>query len=212
MKKVLVIGFGSIGKRHVRLLRDMGLLVHVYSRRSFPEEIEYQSLGVALKEVDPEYVVIANETSEHFSTLNTVLSFDVPQVLVEKPLFTFPETPLDIKISQVCVAYNLRFHPLLRQLRSEIEEETVLSVQVYVGQYLPNWRPHQDYRQSYSVSKALGGGVLRDLSHELDYLNWLFGPWEALTALGGHYSFLEGDSDDVFCLLLQMKHCSAVTL
>ena len=212
MKPALVIGFGSIGQRHVRILKEMGVSVHVYSRRSFPEEIEYQSLGVALKEVDPEYVVIANETSEHFSTLNTVLSFDVPQVLVEKPLFTRPETPLAIPSSQVCVAYNLRLHPLLRQLRSEIEEETVISVQVYVGQYLPNWRPHQDYRQSYSVSREKGGGVLRDLSHELDYLNWLFGPWQALTALGKHYSSLAGDSDDVFCLLLQMERCPAVVL
>ena len=53
---------------------------------------------------------------------------------------------------------------------------------------------------------------MRDLSHELDYLSWLFGTWQALTALGGHYSSLEGDSDDVFCILLKMERCPAVTL
>ena len=87
-----------------------------------------------------------------------------------------------------------------------------MSVEIYVGQYLPDWRLQQDYRNSYSVSKAQGGGVLRDLSHELDYINLLFGPWKALTAVGEHFSTLAGDSDDVFCLLLKMERCPAVSL
>ena len=212
MKPALVIGFGSIGQRHVRILREMGLSVHVHSRRSLPEEKKYQSLETALKEVHPQYVVIANETSEHYSALKTVLSFEVPQVLVEKPLFSVSKKLPEHLKSQICVAYNLRFHPLLQHLCSEIKGQSVFSVQVYVGQYLPDWRPQQDYRQSYSVSSALGGGVLRDLSHELDYLNWLFGPWQALTTLGGHFSSLYGNSDDVFCLLIKMKHCPVVSL
>ena len=212
-KTVLVSGFGSIGQRHVRILREMGQKVHVFSRRKLQEEESYQNLEAALSEVHPEYVVIANETSEHESTLKKVLSFGVPKILVEKPLFStsvenLPENPK----SQVCVAYNLRFHPLLQHLFSEIKEQSIISVQVYVGQYLPDWRPQQDYRKSYSVSRAQGGGVLRDLSHELDYINWLFGPWQAISALGGHYSSLSGDSDDVFCLLLKMERCPAVSL
>ena len=212
-KTVLVSGFGSIGQRHVRILREMGQKVHVFSRRKLQEEESYQNLEVALSEVHPEYVVIANQTSEHESTLKTALSFEIPKILVEKPLFStsvenLPENPK----SQVCVAYNLRFHPLLQHLFSEIKEQSIISVQVYVGQYLPDWRPQQDYRKSYSVSRAQGGGVLRDLSHELDYINWLFGPWQAISALGGHYSSLAGDSDDVFCLLLKMESCPAVSL
>ena len=212
-KTVLVSGFGSIGQRHVRILREMGQKVHVFSRRKLPEEEYYQNLEAALSEVHPEYVVIANETSEHESTLKKVLSFGVPKILVEKPLFSttvenLPENPK----SQVSIAYNLRFHPMLQSLFSEIKGQSVLSVQVYVGQYLPDWRPQQDYRKSYSVSRAQGGGVLRDLSHELDYLNWFFGPWQAISALGGHYSSLAGDSDDVFCLLLKMERCPAVSL
>jgi predicted dehydrogenase len=212
-KTVLVSGFGSIGQRHVRILREMGQKVHVFSRRKLQEEESYQNLEVALSEVHPEYVVIANETSEHESTLKKVLSFGVPKILVEKPLFStlVQKLPGNLK-SQVSIAYNLRFHPLLQRLRSEIKDQIVLSVQIYVGQYLPDWRPQQDYRKSYSVSRAQGGGVLRDLSHELDYINWLFGPWQALSALGGHYSSLSGDSDDVFCLLLKTVRCPAVVL
>ena len=86
-KTVLVSGFGSIGQRHVRILREMGQKVHVFSRRKLPEEEYYQNLEAALSEVHPEYVVIANETSEHESTLKKVLSFGVPKILVEKPLF-----------------------------------------------------------------------------------------------------------------------------
>ena len=212
-KTVLVSGFGSIGQRHVRILREMGQKVHVFSRRDLQEEKYYRNLEAALSEVHPEYVVIANETSEHESTLKKVLSFGVPKILVEKPLFStlVEKLPENLK-SQVSIAYNLRFHPLLQRLCSEIKGQIVLSVQIYVGQYLPDWRPQQDYRKSYSVSRAQGGGVLRDLSHELDYINWFFGPWQALSALGGHYSSLSGDSDDVFCLLLKMERCPAVSL
>jgi predicted dehydrogenase len=210
---VLVSGFGSIGQRHVSILRKMGLTVHVFSRRKLPEENNFQSLEYALKEVTPEYVVIANETSDHYSALKTALSFEVPKILVEKPLFATVVTSLpEYSQSQVRVAYNLRFHPMWQRLYSDIKGQSVLSVQLYVGQYLPDWRPQQDYRNSYSVSKAQGGGVLRDLSHELDYINWLFGPWRAISALGGHYSSLAGDSDDVFCLLLKMERCPVVSL
>ena len=210
---VLVCGYGSIGQRHVRILREMGQKVHVFSRRKLPEENYFKSLEDALKEVTPEYVVIANETSKHEYTLKTALSFEIPKILVEKPLFsTTVENLPEILKSQIGIAYNLRFHPLLQSLFSEIKGQSVLSVQVYVGQYLPDWRPQQDYRNSYSISSAQGGGVLRDLSHELDYINWLFGPWQALTASGGHYSSLAGDSDDVFCLLLKMERCPAVSL
>lgn len=212
MKKTLVVGFGSIGQRHVRLLREMGLSVDVFSRRILPEEQSFPDLKTALTETNPEYVVIANETSEHFSTLKTVLSFKVSQVLVEKPLFVSTVDFSENQSTQIFVAYNLRFHPLLQQLRSEIENQSVLSVHAYAGQYLPDWRPQRDYTQSYSVFSSMGGGVLRDLSHELDYLNWLLGPWQALTSLGGHHSSLEGDSDDVLCLLIQMVHCPNVSL
>jgi predicted dehydrogenase len=84
-------------------------------------------------------------------------------------------------------------------------------VHAYVGQYLPDWRPNADYRSSYSASLNEGGGVLRDLSHELDYLVWLFGEWKALTALGGHLSGLEINSEDLFVLLMQTSGCAAMT-
>ena len=88
----------------------------------------------------------------------------------------------------------------------------MLSVQARVGQYLPDWRPGRDYRATYSGRRAEGGGVLRDLSHELDFLLWLFGGWTAATALGGTLSSLEIDSEDTVVALLALRDCPAVSL
>ncbi len=83
---------------------------------------------------------------------------------------------------------------------------------VYCGQHLSSWRKDRDYSSCYSASRKMGGGVLRDLSHELDYINWMTGGWKRVAALGGKVSDLIIDSDDVFCLLMETKQCPAVSL
>jgi predicted dehydrogenase len=133
-------------------------------------------------------------------------------VLVEKPLFARNEVFDGGGFRKVLVGYNLRFHPLIKRLRELLGEEIVYSVQVYVGKNLAEWRPGSDYRKSYSAIQDQGGGVLRDLSHELDYLNWLLGGWKSVTAVGGHFSELEIETDDVFCLLMSMEACSVVQI
>lgn len=211
--KALVIGYGSIGKRHARVLTGLGCETAVLSRRSVDYPLAYNELGSALSRHGPDYVVIANPTSCHYETLAELAATGFSAgVLVEKPLFDqYREIPVS-NFRSLCVAYNLRFHPVLRRLREILDGETVLSVLAYVGQYLPDWRPDFDYRRSYSASAAMGGGALRDLSHELDYLCWIFGPWRSVTALGGHLSSLEIDSDDIFVLLMQADRCPIVTV
>ena len=81
---------------------------------------------------------------------------------------------------------------------------------VYAGQYLPHWRPNIDYRDSYSSKKSQGGGVLLDLSHEIDYLNWLLDGTEEVMAVGGKLSALEIDSDDLYQISLKTKKCDLV--
>ena len=125
------------------------------------EEDHFQDIETSLQEVKPEYVVIANETSEHHPALKMVLSYEVPKILVENLYFRPQLDVFQNSHSQVRVAYNLRFHPLLQHLYSEIKGQTVLSVQIYVGQYLPDWRPKQVYQNSYSVSKAQGWSAKR---------------------------------------------------
>lgn len=210
----LVIGYGSIGKRHSRILKELGCDVAVVSRRQIEGERTFRSLGEAVHSFAPDYVVIANETSRHSVSLQELAASGYRgKVLVEKPLFD-ARLALDVRPFQACyVAYNLRFHPLLRRVCELVRSEgRVISVQVCTGQYLPFWRPGTDYRQSYSARKALGGGVLRDLSHELDYVHWLFGEWRELTAIGGKFSGLEIDSDDAFTILMTTERCPMVSV
>lgn len=211
--RALVVGYGSIGARHARLLRGLKCAVSVVSRREIDHAPRYPTLAAALAQERPDYVVIANRTSEHAATLRELGAhrFHGP-VLVEKPLFDMPGDLPDGIGRNVYVAYNLRFHPVLQLLRDRLAGERPVSAHAYVGQYLPSWRPGTDYRACYSARRAEGGGVLRDLSHELDYLLWLFGDWRAVTALGGHYSALEIDSDDVFSVTLTMQRCPVVTV
>lgn len=211
--KALVVGYGSIGSRHARLLRGMGCEVGVLSGRAIDFVPHFRTLEEALEAHDPAYLVVANRTADHVPTLERLVALDYRGlVLAEKPLFHHRTLRVDHHFEAFGVAYNLRFYAVVQRLRALLMGQTVLSVQAYAGQYLPTWRPPRPYQQSYSSRKQEGGGVLRDLSHELDYLNWMLGGWTRLAALGGKHSHLEGDSDDLFSLLISFRDCPAVTL
>lgn len=206
----LVVGLGSIGERHARLLRDSGRRVAVVSRR---DGADFRTIAEAVRAERPGYAVICTETSDHQRAVAELAQAGFTgRVNVEKPLFDRPRPFPAHAFASVHVAYLLRCHPALRRLKERLGEAPVLSAQIYVGQYLPEWRPGRDYRQTASASVAAGGGVLRDLSHELDIAHWLLGPWTRLTARGGHWSGLEIDSDDTFVILSEHARCRAATI
>lgn len=209
----LVIGYGSIGSRHVRILAELGYRTSVVSLRHVQADNLFADIGEAIRSERPGYIVIASETSRHSEDLAALARCEFKgTLLVEKPLFhEFPKY-MPCVSTNTFVAYNLRFHPLVSRLRELLDHESIFTVQAYVGQYLPLWRPGRDYRDVYSADKQAGGGVLRDLSHELDLLNWLLGGWQKMTALGGHYSSLEITSDDSFAILMSTKRCPVVSL
>jgi predicted dehydrogenase len=209
----LVVGYGSIGVRHARLLSELGCRTVVVSGRNIEFPVAYRGLETALATEQPEYVVIANPTKDHYDTLSTLGRLNYAgTVLVEKPIFDRYKVVPQHNFRKLLVAYNLRCHPVIQQLKALLINERVLSVQAYAGQYLPGWRPQSDYRASYSASAEQGGGVIRDLSHELDYLTWMLGGWKKVSAIGGHFSELEIDSDDIFSLMFTTPLCPAVTL
>ncbi len=105
------------------------------------------------------------------------------QSFYRNPIFTY-------------VACNLRFHPVLQYLKQEIDTRNVFYTKVVSSSYLPEWRPEQDYRDSYSAKKEPGGGVLLDLIHEPDYCSWLFGPIETIHGMAGRCSNLEIETED----------------
>jgi len=212
--KALVIGYGSIGKRHSRILTTMGIETAVLSRRSVDFPICFQELSEAISKFSPQYIVVASKTNEHLNDINQLIQLGWNgTVLVEKPLFhTNSDIPVLEKGIEIYVAYNLRFHPGLLKLKKLLEQERLISVAAYTGQYLPDWRPQRDYRESYSSKSEEGGGVLRDLSHELDYLTWLLGKWTRLTSLGGKFSSLDISVDDCWGVLFETEKCPLVSL
>lgn len=200
-----MIGNGSAGQRHARVLAGMGHSVAIVSRR------DDRSILEGGRPFD--YAVIATETADHHRALCDLAAcgFD-GLVMVEKPLFHRPMPMPENRFKRVGVGYPLRFHPSIRCARDWLATRRALSADIYCGQYLPDWRPDRDYRETYSAKRAQGGGVLRDLSHELDYANWLFGPWVQLAALGGKFSSLEIDSEDTAVILASFTRCKAVTI
>jgi predicted dehydrogenase len=207
-----IIGFGSIGMRHARILSEMVDRVAVVSERKVDHPLVYATVEDLLHNEQPSYIVIANRTQQHYSTLLKLEQLQYKGiVMVEKPLFD-KFYSLDNLANQQCyVGYNLRFHPVIQSLKEQLLDESILSVHAYVGQYLPDWR-QSDYRLSYSAKKSEGGGVLRDLSHELDYMNWMLGGWERLVSLGGHNSDLDLDCDDQYTILLKTRRCPNATI
>jgi len=212
--KALVIGYGSIGQRHIRVLTELGCKVAVVSRRPIEYSLCFPNVLEALINWHPNYVVIASRTREHYEDIQILIKNNFNGlVLVEKPLFERDIQIPENKFSRSAVAYNLRFHPLLQKLKGILASASrVVTVNIYVGSYLPDWRSHTDYRNSYSAHRQAGGGVLRDLSHELDYVLWLFGSWRRLTATGGKFSTLEIDSDDVYSILMETDRCPLVSI
>lgn len=211
--RALVIGYGSIGRRHGAVLAELGCEVAVLSRRAVDAPLAYTTLDQALALHRPGYIVVANETAAHGTMVDALAATGYDGiVLVEKPLFAAVAALPAHRFRAAYVAYNLRFHPIIARLRTLLADQSLVSFNAYVGHYLPEWRPATDYRQCYSARADSGGGVLRDLSHELDYLHWIAGSWRSVSALGGQFSALDIDSEDVFSLLMTTVRCPVVSV
>ena len=211
---VLVIGLGSAGSRHAGILRDQGCEVLTVSRRT--ELGDYSEIAQAVRDCRPGHAVIASETAEHSHHLQLLreIGFSGP-VLVEKPLFRDRLEVTDIgNTDMISVGYNLRFDPVLIRFQELLArlEEPVVSARIEVGQYLPEWRRARVMEETYSASAKAGGGVLRDLSHELDLSLLLFGPWKRLSALGGRLGGFDISSDDSWAITAVMERCPQLSL
>lgn len=190
----------------------MGFEVAVVSRRQISFSPGFKSSDEAIADWKPDYIVIASRTEEHANDIAHLerIGFN-GDVLVEKPLFAHSSIVHEKSFRSLHVAYNLRFHPLMDVFRGALKNQKILALTVHVGQFLGDWRPDTNYRDSYSAGRD-GGGVLRDLSHELDYVLWLTGTCKRVTALGGKLSQLEIESDDVASVLMETERCPAVSI
>ncbi len=215
-KKIFIYGYGSIGARHAHIASACKANVTCIStKKELPFNFT-QNIHTLISENNIfNLAIIATPTALHAAHLQEVLLTHTNKILVEKPLFSSAkETYAFTETEKKCIfiAYNLRFHPMIQRVKTLLEQQKILAIQAQVGQYLPTWRPNADYRNCYSAKKNLGGGVLRDLSHELDLVSYLAGTWEKTVALGGKESQLEIDSEDTVSILSSHTHCPQVTI
>lgn len=206
LKKVLIIGFGSIGRRHAKILKKNPNIKNVFvlTNQNCPSYIKIKSLK-EINKINPDYIIISSETSKHFTQLNYIeKNFKNKIILVEKPLFE-KNKKLTLKNNKVFVGYNMRFNPIIKKIRKIILNRKIWSVNVFCGSYLPNWRKNIDYSKSSSAIKKKGGGVLLDLSHELDYLRWIFGDFKIKYVINKKISDLKINTDDFLCLTGKFK-------
>lgn len=201
--KALVIGFGSIGKRHYDILSELlgEKNVHIVTRRKCDIENSFAGLKCINNLSQYDYFVIASKTVEHYDDLVFINSMvKNKKILVEKPLYETIKSKIKL-FNHVLVAYNLRFHPLVTELKERIKNKKIISARFYAGQYLPTWRPNIDYRDSYSAKKEEGGGILLDYSHDIDLINYLLGDITNFEAFNDKVSGLDITSDDYLSMI-----------
>lgn len=212
--KVLLIGFGSIGRRHYEVLKDFPSVsdVHIVTKQSLTEMTTFLDLESVKRIEHYDYFLIASETNKHFRQLEWLNQHvSGKKIFCEKPLFEKKQEIKSIR-NDIFVGYVLRFHPLLQKMKELIVGQKILSLNVSCGSYLPNWRTNIDYRESYSAKKEQGGGVLLDLSHELDYSNWIARGLNKVKSFQTKVSNLEIDSDDLVSMIAKTPSGGIVNL
>ena len=229
---ILVVGCGSIGIRHIRALKSLGVrnIFALRTRKGGIKELPEDIKGVVheifdekkVKELKPTHVIISNPTSLHLKYLLKFTDTHT-KIFVEKPIVNeyfrveqLKKTMHDrIGHKEGMVGFNLRFHKVFQKIKG-IVDGGKLGVPLYAifraGGYLPFWHPWEDYRKSYAARKTLGGGALRTLSHEFDLAQYLFGQVKKVTAKVEKLSKLKINVDDCVDAILITHLCKRVVI
>ena len=204
---VLVVGLGSIARKHIIAMNQLEIKFKIYALRSKSNKKEEKFIKniYDLKDlkIKLDFAIVSNPTELHEQTIIKLTDLKIP-IFIEKPVMSNYKNSNDIsdflKYNKILtyVACNLRFHPSILFLKKYIEKFKPLinEINIYSGSYLPNWRKDQNYRDSYSSFSKMGGGVHLDLIHEIDYCQWIFGLPSDVYSLRRSVSTLEIDSID----------------
>lgn len=217
-----VIGCGSIGKRHIANLKTAGAkeITAFDTREDRRREVSgrfgipvVSDLGAGLSG-QPDVVFVCSPTAFHREHALSAVRAGC-HVFIEKPVSDSPDG-LDGLVAEIrkrglvsMVGCNFRFHPGLQQVKSLLDRGCigrVISFRARFGHHLPDWHPWEDYRETYSARRELGGGIILDRIHEIDYARWLFGEVGRVFAWAGHESSLEIDTEDLAEILLRFRN------
>ncbi len=183
--KILIVGLGTIAKKHIKAINLLGNNNEIYALRSNKDAEKKEGI-INLFDLESnikfDFAIISNPTFLHEFFILKLLKMKIP-LFIEKPV-THRLDNIELILNAVreqniftYVGCNLRFHPCIRFIKKKLAEENpvINECNIYCGSYLPNWRPDQNYNNFYSVNSIMGGGVHLDLFHEFDYMVWLFG-------------------------------------
>ncbi|ADL33179.1 oxidoreductase GFO/IDH/MOCA family [Butyrivibrio proteoclasticus B316] len=212
--KVLFVGIGSIARRHIRNMLDIGEQIGAQFeidafRRGTDKDYGISDVYQEISDVPDDYdiVFITNPTELHLASIEQ-FNKKGKNFFIEKPVVSLGQISnarkFEPKIDSVYyVACPLRYNAVINYIKDNIDLNDVISVRSISSSYLPDWRPGQDYRDTYSAHRDLGGGVSIDLIHEWDYLSYLFGFPNSVKSMIGRVSDLEIDSDDYAIYIAQ---------
>lgn len=211
--KILFFGLGSIGTRHAKLILE-NYNFQLFAFRSgksvikndlqIPEVYSWNEV----KKLKPDIAFITNPTSLHIKTAKKCAELGI-KLFIDKPIGNKLKE-LDQLLSLVkkqglttYIGYNLRFHPVIKSVHKYIRKNKLLHAKIWTTSYLPNWRKGEDYKQSYRTNRKLGGGVILDLSHELDYLDYLLGNLKVKSGMFSKRSSLTNNVEDYADFLIE---------
>ena len=219
--KILIIGLGSIGVRHINNLSVILKRVEFFALRKrmltpadkIPNNITIFSDYDKALDCKPDIVIVANPTYLHYKYAKKAIE-SKSHVYLEKPISHNLKNInkllelQSVNNNVVQVGCQLRCHPHLKKIRDWViggKLGKVYSVVADVGEYLPSWHPWEDYRKSYAAQDDMGGGVILTLIHELDYIYWIFGSLTVEHAMGGNLTSIEINAEDTALIALKSK-------
>jgi predicted dehydrogenase len=221
-RRFVVVGCGSIGRRHMKNLlalgagEVLGCDLRADRRAEVKGELGVETLASPDEawRREPDAIVIAVPTALHMPWALEAAERGV-HLFIEKPLasaWAGVERLMELSRRKNLVSLvgcNMRFHPGLltvKRLLAAGGVGRIIAARAEAGQYLPDWHPWEDYRYTYSARTALGGGVIFDAIHEIDYIRWLVGEVAGVFCLAGKLSHLEIDTEDTAALLLRFEN------
>jgi len=210
IERVVVVGRGNAGSRHFKLIKELlpnvevKYLIHSKGEGNVNSTIEELTSIQEVLTFRPQIAIVATPSTTHIEIAQKLAEAGI-HILIEKPISASLSGVADLisycsdRNLVLQVGYNLRYSDSLKFFNQCLNSEEIgeiLSVRCEVGQNLESWRPNKNYRESVSAKKSLGGGVLLELSHELDYLRWIFGEVDWVRATLCKLSELDVDVED----------------
>ena len=229
IKKILICSLGSIGKRHIKIIKDFDPYIKIGILRSYKQIKSFKDVLADFITFDindainwsPDAAIVCSPASLHLNQSLILAKNEIP-LLIEKPLGTGNENQYNfLELSQISkklpilCGYNLRHNNHILFLKDQLHKRKlgkIIDVDFYCGSWLPDWRYPQPYETTVSASKKLGGGVILELSHEIDLANFLFGPLEIYAAYSKNSNILNIDVEDHTVIVAKNKENILITI